>query len=65
MASLLREHGYEAFALAGGLAAWRAAGYPLEPRGLDVPVMLEGLCSACGCPADDHVGASTDGVAPI
>ena len=28
----LRRHGYEAFALQGGYAAWEEAGYPTEPK---------------------------------
>jgi rhodanese-related sulfurtransferase len=28
----LRRHGYNAFALYGGLAAWRAAGYPMQSK---------------------------------
>ena len=30
MALLLREKGFNAFVIAGGLAAWRKAGQPLE-----------------------------------
>ena len=28
----LRRHGYQAFALKGGYAAWEEAGYPTEPK---------------------------------
>jgi rhodanese-related sulfurtransferase len=31
VALLLREQGFRAFVIAGGLAAWRKAGHPLEP----------------------------------
>jgi rhodanese-related sulfurtransferase len=34
LARLLRHDGYEAWALAGGLPAWRAAGYPMERIGV-------------------------------
>ena len=65
MASLLREHGYEAFALAGGMAAWREAGYPIEARAVELGRDLEELCPACGCPGHQHAGAMTHYVAPI
>jgi rhodanese-related sulfurtransferase len=31
VAHLLREKGFKAFVLVGGLAAWRKAGQPVEP----------------------------------
>ncbi len=31
MALMLREKGFNAFVIKGGLAAWRKAGYALEP----------------------------------
>ena len=31
VAHLLRENGFNAFVIVGGLAAWRKAGEPLEP----------------------------------
>ncbi|HEY3107367.1 MAG TPA: hypothetical protein VGL23_01350 [Chloroflexota bacterium] len=65
MASLLREHGYEAFALAGGMAAWREAGYPIEARAAAEARALEELCLACGCPNHEHDGLIVDPIAPI
>lgn len=32
MAFFLRNQGCEAYAIKGGLAAWREAGYPVEPK---------------------------------
>jgi len=31
VALLLKENGFNAYAITGGLAAWRKAGLPLEP----------------------------------
>jgi rhodanese-related sulfurtransferase len=31
VALLLRQHGFRAFVISGGLAAWRKAGQPIEP----------------------------------
>lgn len=33
LAQILRQDGYDAWALEGGLPAWRAAGLPMEPNG--------------------------------
>ena len=32
VAYFLRQHGYDAYAIAGGLPAWREAGYPLQEK---------------------------------
>jgi rhodanese-related sulfurtransferase len=32
LAEILRSDGYDAWALEGGLPAWRAAGFPMEPN---------------------------------
>ena len=32
LAAILRREGYDAWALEGGLPAWRAAGFPMEPN---------------------------------
>jgi rhodanese-related sulfurtransferase len=64
-ASLLREHGYEAVALAGGIAAWRDAGFPVEPRGAEAGRGPGHLCPACGQPSDDHADIPAYAVAPI
>jgi rhodanese-related sulfurtransferase len=40
VALLLRKKGFKAFVIAGGLAAWRKAGEPLEPVPQDDLVKL-------------------------
>jgi rhodanese-related sulfurtransferase len=65
VASLLREHGYEAFALDGGMAAWREAGYPIESREIQEARDPAELCPACGFPCHEHAGSTTHLVAPI
>jgi rhodanese-related sulfurtransferase len=37
---MLREQGFNAFVIIGGLAAWRKAGGPVEPVPLDDIVLL-------------------------
>jgi rhodanese-related sulfurtransferase len=40
VAHVLREKGFNAFILVGGLAAWRKAGQPVEPVPLEDMVKL-------------------------
>jgi len=40
VAHLLRERGFNAFVIVGGLAAWRKAGYPVEQPPQDDLVKL-------------------------
>jgi rhodanese-related sulfurtransferase len=40
VAHLLRENGFNAFVIIGGLAAWRKSGLPLEPVPRDDLVKL-------------------------
>jgi len=40
VAHLLRQHGFNAFVIVGGLAAWRKAGQPLEAVPKDDVVKL-------------------------
>ena len=61
MAQFLREQGYRAYALAGGLVGWEDAGYPLEPiaaqRGRTAASSTEGVadvCPDCGRPLASH-----------
>jgi 3-mercaptopyruvate sulfurtransferase SseA len=56
VAQFLREQGYEAFALKGGYQGWRDAGYPLEPKEVEMATTIEDICPDCGKPMGDHVG---------
>jgi len=47
VAQFLRNHGYRAWALYGGLAAWRAAGYPMEPKEPAPPPPADEDCPDC------------------
>ena len=40
MAHLVRERGFNAYVMVGGLRAWRKLGYPTEPVPQDDLVML-------------------------
>jgi rhodanese-related sulfurtransferase len=53
----LRRHGFNAFALYGGLAAWRAAGYPMEPKQAAAPPPPEEECPNCDEEAATHAVA--------
>ena len=54
MALLLRERGYQAWALNGGFQAWAEAGYPLQPKKVELKTTLAGICPECGKPMKDH-----------
>ena len=55
MAQYLRERGYAAFALKGGYQAWKAAGYPLEPKEVEVATTMADVCPECQKATADHL----------
>ena len=48
MAQFLREQGYRAYALEGGLQAWYDAGYPFEPKSAERGRTVADVCPDCG-----------------
>ena len=54
MAQFLREQGYRAYALAGGLVGWEDAGYPLEPIAAQRGRTVADVCPDCGRPVASH-----------
>ena len=54
MAHFLREQGYRAYALAGGLQGWDEAGYPLEAKTAERGRAGADVCPACGRPLAAH-----------
>jgi 3-mercaptopyruvate sulfurtransferase SseA len=61
VAQLLREHGYQAYALKGGLGAWLEAGLPSEPKAREAGRTIEEVCPGCGSPVKGHALASSRG----
>jgi 3-mercaptopyruvate sulfurtransferase SseA len=55
VAQYLRDQGYQAFALEGGYQAWKAAGYPLETKEVEVATTMVDICPECGRAAADHL----------
>jgi 3-mercaptopyruvate sulfurtransferase SseA len=55
VAQFLREQGFDAFALKGGYQAWKAAGYPLEPKQVEMATTIADVCPECGRPRVDHL----------
>ncbi len=55
MAQFLRNHGYEASALRGGLAAWRAAGYPMKHKQVTAGPRADEPCPDCDEDAAAHM----------
>lgn len=54
MAQFLREQGYRAHALEGGLQAWYDAGYALEPKAAEKGRTVADVCPDCGRPLTIH-----------
>jgi hypothetical protein len=54
VAQFLRGQDYRAFALKGGYQAWRDAGYPLEPKEVEIATTIEDICPDCGKPIGEH-----------
>ncbi len=55
MAQFLRERGYHAYALTGGLAGWADAGYPTEPKVAERGRTVEDVCPDCGGALSAHL----------
>ena len=55
MAQMLRDRGREAWAIAGGLAAWRRAGLALEPKDVEMDRTPAAICPLCHRPMSEHV----------
>lgn len=55
MAQFLRQQGRNAWALRGGLAAWRAAGYPMVGKHAEHGPMPEAECPDCHEEVKEHV----------
>lgn len=55
MAQFLRKKGFQAWALEGGYQAWRAAGYPTQPKEAELGTTLSDICPQCKTPMKDHV----------
>ena len=51
---MLREQGTQAWALRGGFAAWQRAGYPTEPKAVEMTTQVQDVCPECGRPMAEH-----------
>jgi hypothetical protein len=54
VAQVLERQGYHAWALKGGSAAWRVAGYPVEAKQAGPTPPETALCPTCGKPLQAH-----------
>lgn len=54
MVQLLRDRGRRAWVIAGGLAAWRRAGLPLEPKDAEIERTPSEVCPYCHQPLSAH-----------
>lgn len=55
MALFLRNEGFRAYAIRGGFMGWRDAGYPLEPKAVEVMASIDDVCAECGRPMSEHL----------
>jgi len=62
VAQFLREQGYRAYALEGGLQGWHDAGYQLEAKTAERGRTVVDVCPDCGRPVAAH-GAGARGAA--
>jgi hypothetical protein len=54
VAQFLRDRGYRAYALLGGLQGWYDAGYQLEPKDAERGRTIGDVCPDCGRPLATH-----------
>ena len=55
MAQELRQRGYTAYALEGGLHDWMEAGYPSESKRAEIGRTVADVCPDCGVRMADHI----------
>ena len=58
---MLRERGYRAYALRGGLRGWRDAGFALEPKQAELGRTASDICPECGQPHAAHAEGAHSG----
>jgi 3-mercaptopyruvate sulfurtransferase SseA len=55
VAQELRQRGYTAYALEGGLHDWMEAGYPTESKRVEMARTVADVCPDCGRRIADHI----------
>ena len=52
---MLRDKGFLALALKGGLQAWHQAGFAVETKEVEPATTVGQVCRECGRPLSEHV----------